>query len=108
MKGECRWVLEQLESGLESWARYPCALTAAETTDESDMEIALWQKYLVCMKASRLNLRHLLLRYMKYYNGTRTHLSLKKDAPVLRAVDRAGHILCRPIPGGLHHRYARI
>ena len=42
------------------------------------------------------------------YNGARTHLSLEKDAPVSRAVDRAGHILCRPILGGLHHRYSRI
>ena len=54
------------------------------------------------------HLRHLLLSYMKYYNGARTHLSLEKDAPVSRAVDRAGHILCRPILGGLHHQYARI
>jgi hypothetical protein len=57
---------------------------------------------------SEPHLRHLLLSYMKYYNGARTHLSLKKDAPVSRAVDRAGHILCRPILGGLHHQYARI
>src|SRR3979411_658617 len=51
---------------------------------------------------SERHLRHLLLCYMKYYNGARTHLSLEKDAPVSRAVDRAGHILCRPILGGLH------
>jgi transposase InsO family protein len=57
---------------------------------------------------SERHLRHLLLCYMKYYNGTRTHLSLEKDAPVSRAVDRAGHNLSRPILGGLHHRYARI
>jgi transposase InsO family protein len=57
---------------------------------------------------SERHLRHLLLCYMKYYNGTRTHLSLEKDAPVSRAVDRAGHIFCRPILGGLHHQYARI
>src|SRR6201997_807584 len=57
---------------------------------------------------SERHLRHLLLSYMKYYNGARTHLSLEKDAPVSRAVDRAGHILCRPILGGLHHRYSRI
>jgi transposase InsO family protein len=50
---------------------------------------------------SERHLRHLLLCYMKYYNGTRTHLSLEKDAPVSRAVDRARHILCRPILGGL-------
>jgi hypothetical protein len=54
------------------------------------------------------HLRHYLLSYMKYYNGARTHLSLEKDAPVSRAVDRAGHILCRPTLGGLHHQYARI
>jgi hypothetical protein len=40
--------------------------------------------------------------------GVRTHLSLEKDAPISRAVDRAGHILGRPILGGLHHQYARI
>jgi hypothetical protein len=27
----------------------------------------------------------------------RTHLSLEKDAPVSRAVERAGRILCRPV-----------
>jgi hypothetical protein len=42
---------------------------------------------------------------MKYYNGTRTHLSLEKDAPFSRSVERAGQILCRPILGGLHHQY---
>jgi hypothetical protein len=57
---------------------------------------------------SERHLRHLLLCYMKYYNGARTHLSLEKDAPVSRAVDRDGHILCRPTLGGLHHQYGRI
>src|ERR1700674_4894403 len=57
---------------------------------------------------SERHLRHLLLSYMKYYNGARTHLSLEKDAPVSPAVDRAGHILCHPTLGGLHHQYARI
>jgi transposase InsO family protein len=55
-----------------------------------------------------MHLRRILRSYARYYNGTRTHLSLEKDAPVSRAVDRAGHILCRPILGGLHHQYARI
>ena len=54
------------------------------------------------------HLRHVLLSYMQYYNEVRTHLSLNKDAPVSRAVDRAGHILCRPILGGLHHQYVRM
>jgi hypothetical protein len=30
---------------------------------------------------------------MKYYNEARTHLSLNKDAPAPRSVERAGHIL---------------
>jgi hypothetical protein len=54
------------------------------------------------------HLRHLLLSYMEYYNGGRTHLSLAKDAPFSRAVERAEPILCRPILGGLHHQYVRI
>ncbi|WP_425305083.1 integrase core domain-containing protein [Bradyrhizobium erythrophlei] len=53
------------------------------------------------------HLRHVLLSHMDYYNGTRTHLSLNKDAPISRAAEAAGRILCRPILGGLHHQYAR-
>ena len=54
------------------------------------------------------HLRHLLLSYMQYYNGIRTHLSLDKDAPVPRAVGTVGHIICHPVLGGLHHQYVRI
>jgi hypothetical protein len=51
----------------------------------------------------------LLLPGTRYSNSTDlTHLSLEKDAPVSRTVDRAGRILCRPILGGLHHQYGRI
>src|SRR6266567_582927 len=35
------------------------------------------------------HLRHVLLSYMKYYNEARTHLSLNKDAPAPRVVERA-------------------
>lgn len=54
------------------------------------------------------HLRHLLLSYTSYYNETRTHLSLNKDAPISRAVATTGRIVGRPVLGGLHHRYARI
>jgi transposase InsO family protein len=57
---------------------------------------------------SERHLRHVLLSYMNYYNEARTHLSLNKDTPAPRAVERAGHILCRPVLGGLHHQYVRI
>jgi hypothetical protein len=49
-----------------------------------------------------------LTLYSLYYNETRTHLGLGKDAPLGRAVDRSGTIITTPILSGLHHRYARI
>lgn len=48
------------------------------------------------------HLRHVLLSYMNYYNETRTHLSLNKDAPSWRAAETVARIICRPILGGLH------
>jgi hypothetical protein len=54
------------------------------------------------------HLRHILLSYMEYYNGARTHLYLNKNTPVPRAVQDVGDILPKPILGGLHHRYVRI
>jgi len=54
------------------------------------------------------HLRHLLRSYTTYYNEARTHLSLNKDAPMSRAAETAGRIICHPVLGGLHHQYARI
>jgi hypothetical protein len=52
--------------------------------------------------------RRILKSYAQYFNGTHTHLSLNKDAPISRFAESAGRILCRPILGGLHHQYARV
>jgi hypothetical protein len=41
------------------------------------------------------HLRHALLSYMDYYNGTRTHLSLNKDAPISRAAEKDAFCLVR-------------
>jgi len=54
------------------------------------------------------HLRRVLKSYASYHNETRTHLSLDKDAPVTRPVQRSGRITARPILGGLHHQYCRI
>src|ERR1700738_5530160 len=54
------------------------------------------------------HLRRILKSYARYYNETRTHSALDKDAPLSRTVKRAGRILCRPVLGGLHHEYIRI
>jgi transposase InsO family protein len=54
------------------------------------------------------HLQRILTLYSSYYNGTRTHLALGKDATLGRAVQRSGTIVATPILSGLHHRYARI
>src|SRR6202047_3470753 len=51
------------------------------------------------------HLRRTLQSYARYYNESRTHRSLNKDAPVHRAVESLGAIISRPVLGGLHHRY---
>jgi transposase InsO family protein len=54
------------------------------------------------------HLRQILTSYGSYYNESRTHLSLHKDTPLGRAVQRYGNIAATPVLSGLHHRYARI
>ena len=55
-------------------------------------------------------LRRILQSYVDYYEQTRTHLSLDKDAPITRPVQppEIGRIVEVPQVGGLHHRYERI
>jgi transposase InsO family protein len=54
------------------------------------------------------HLLRILSLYSSYYNQTRTHLALSKDAPLRRAVQGSGTIVATRILFGLHHRYARI
>ena len=56
------------------------------------------------------HLRRILLSYSEYYHGSRTHLSLGKDAPDGRPVQSAGggKVVAFPQVGGLHHRYERL
>jgi transposase InsO family protein len=55
-------------------------------------------------------LRRVLTAYITYYMQSRTHLALKKDAPISRPVmpSSGGRIALTPQVGGLHHRYDRI
>ncbi len=54
------------------------------------------------------HLRRVLHDYANHYNGTRTHLSLGKDAPLPRAIRRDDQIQFVPHLGGLHHSLVRI
>ncbi|MFT5233045.1 MAG: putative transposase [Candidatus Krumholzibacteriia bacterium] len=55
------------------------------------------------------HLRRVLKEYLAYYHESRTHLGLKKDAPVSRSIQScdANRIVSEPVLGGLHHRYFR-
>ena len=59
-----------------------------------------------------INERHLsgvLESYKRYYNRSRTHLSLENDCPDARPVEppSAGKVVAISEVGGLHHRYTR-
>jgi putative transposase len=53
------------------------------------------------------HLLRILRKYVDYYNKSRTHLSLAKDAPRPRSVQRPseGRVMELPRVGGLHHEY---
>lgn len=55
------------------------------------------------------SLRCNLKSYFGYYQYSRTHLSLDKDAPDPRAIQPSelGALVEIPEAGGLHHRYER-
>ncbi len=55
------------------------------------------------------SLRQLLRSYFEYYQGSRTHLALAKDALDSRAIQppQLGPVIELPQVGGLHHRYER-
>jgi hypothetical protein len=52
--------------------------------------------------------RQVVLSYMTFHNGARTHLPLDQDAPIPREVLGVGRIFAKPHLGGLRHRYVRI
>ena len=54
------------------------------------------------------HLRQVLAWYAAYYNQTRTHLALQKDAPLYRVVQPSGRIVAIPVLSELHHQYVRM
>ena len=55
------------------------------------------------------SLRRILTSYFEYYHRSRTHLSLGKDSPELRAIQppEMGSVVSVPQVSGLHHHYER-
>jgi hypothetical protein len=77
----------------------------------SKLEIRNWiaaQRLDQIVVFGEAHLRHLLSAYAAYYNQARPHRSLRKDAPLRRAIQQVSSIVAIPILGGLHHQYVRI
>jgi len=55
------------------------------------------------------HLRRILTAYVRYYNQSRTHLSLERNAPVPRDIEppARGRVIAISQVGGLHHLYKR-
>lgn len=86
-------ILSRFERGLESWARYPCALNASETESERNLPPALWTGYLSLMSAYGKALLALLQRgwdgphgvggrfeFQGSYLGAQPNLSFQRTA----------------------------
>src|SRR6266849_398375 len=58
---------------------------------------------------SEAGLRRVLTWYVAYYERSRTHLPLNKDAPIPHPIAPSGEgpVVAIPQVGGLHHRYQR-
>jgi len=56
------------------------------------------------------HLRRVLKAYIEYYNSSRPHLSLERNAPVPRNIEppSRGRVIAIPQVGGLHHLYKRV
>jgi NAD(P)-dependent dehydrogenase (short-subunit alcohol dehydrogenase family) len=92
----------------------PCGSAASQKNlpslhaRSSDVFVHSTTDFLEGSRARGMHLRRVLALYSSYYNQTRTHLALGKDAPLRRAVQASGPIIATPVLFGLHHRYARI
>ena len=91
-------------------------LTAVRTAPRSPWQNLYVERVIGSIRRECLNhiivfnerhLRRVLRAYVAYYQRSRTHLALGKDASAERPVQPTGRIVARPEVGGLHHHYER-
>jgi putative transposase len=115
-----RYLLRDRDHAFEGWADTTKAMGIEEvlTAPRSPWQNAYVERFIGCarqecldhvMVFSATGLQRLLHLYCDYYERTRTHLSLDKDAPVPRVTTppSEGRVVAIPHVGGLHHRYER-
>ena len=95
------------------------AITEVLTTPRSPWQNGVLERFIGSVRRDCLDhviiftaagLQRLLKAYVDYYQRSRTHLALNKDAPISRPVSpaNAGPIIAIPQVGALHHRYERV
>jgi hypothetical protein len=112
-------ILRWHRAGFKAFWRWKCRNRAGrpkvdrglrDLTQRMSRENPLWGRECLdhVLIIGAQHLRQVLASYATYYNQTRTHLTLEKDAPLGRPVQQSGRIVAIPILSGLHHQYVRI
>src|SRR5699024_6263222 len=74
-----RWVLDAFEEGLDSWARYPCGLTATASGEEGVLTEHLWSEYLNLMRSYGIRLQSMLERTWRGPHGFVIHYEFSEQ-----------------------------
>jgi putative transposase len=115
-----RYIIRDRDHAFAGWANTAKAMRIEEvlTAPRSPWQNAYVERFIGSVRRECLDhvivfsatgLQRLLNLYRIYYEQSRTHLSLDKDAPIPRpiAAPGAGCVVAIPQVGGLHHRYER-
>jgi putative transposase len=115
-----RYLLRDRDHAFTAWAKTASAMDIREilTAPRSPWQNAYAERFIGSVRRECLDhvivlsasgLRRVLELYVTYYERSRTHLSLDKDAPIPRPITphSEGCIVAIPQVGGLHHRYER-
>ena len=115
-----RYLLRDRDHAFHAWANTATAMEIQEvlTAPRSPWQNAYVERFIGSARRECLDhvvvfnatgLQRLMQLYCTYYEQSRTHLSLNKDAPIPRPIATPvnGRVVANPQVGGLHHRYER-
>ena len=115
-----RYVIRDRDHAFAGWANTAKAMGIEEvlTAPRSPWQNAYVERFIGSVRRECLDhvivlsatgLQRLMHLYCAYYEHSRTHLSLNKDAPIPRPIAAPdGRVVAIPQVGGLHHRYERL
>ena len=115
-----RFLIRDRDHAFESWADTTKSMGIEEvlTAPRAPWQNGCCERFIGSVRRECLDhvivfsatgLQRVLDWYREYYERSRTHLSLDKDAPIPRpiAAPANGRVVAIPQIGGLHHRYER-